>query len=328
MSKILLVGGGGYVGNPIAYNFLKKNYEVSIIDNFIYEHKSTASNLLSFPNLRIFEEDIRNKLALEKIVKDYDAVIILAGLVGDPITKKYPELASQINDAGIKNIIDVVFNNKIKKLIFISTCSNYGLIPNDDLADEQYELNPISLYSKSKVNAENYIMSFKDKNTDTSATILRFATAFGLSNRMRFDLTVNHFVKDAEKEKKIVIYDADTWRPYCHLQDFSNIIEKVIFVNDKLVNFQTFNAGSNQNNYTKNMIVNEISKCFSNLEIKTVEGGNDKRNYRVNFNKIKNTLNFEPLFSIKDGINEIKDFFNKTSLSEDLSNFGNYTIKK
>ena len=328
MYKILLVGGGGYVGNPIALNFLKKKYDVTIIDNFIYDHKSTISNLTTFSNFKILEKDIRNKLSLEKIVINYDAVVILAGLVGDPITKKYSELASQVNDEGVKNIIDISFKNKIKKLVFISTCSNYGLIPNDHLADEQYELNPISLYSKSKVNAENYIMSFKNKNKDTSATILRFATAFGVSNRMRFDLTVNHFVKDAEREKKLTIYDGDTWRPYCHLQDFSNIIEKIILANEKLVNFQIFNAGSNQNNYTKNMIVDEISKCFQNLEINVVRGGDDRRNYRVDFSKLKNNLNFEPSFSIKDGIDEIKNFFNKSDAEQDLSNFRNYLIKK
>ena len=103
-------------------------------------------------------------------------------------------------------------------------------------------------------------MSFENRNIFTSTTILRFATAFGVSNRMRFDLTINHFVKDALIDNKLVVYDSDTWRPYCHLQDFNNIIEKVIFASQKDVDFQIFNAGSEINNYTKEMIVKEISK--------------------------------------------------------------------
>ena len=159
MQKVLLIGGGGYVGNSLAYNFLKKKYQITILDNFVYNHKSTLNNLTSFTNLQIIEEDIINREALKRIINNFDVVIILAGLVGDPITKKYPEYASQINDLGIKNTIDVSFENKIKKLIFVSTCSNYGLISDNGLADEKHVLNPISLYAKSKVNADDSLKS-------------------------------------------------------------------------------------------------------------------------------------------------------------------------
>lgn len=328
MQKILLIGGGGYVGNSLAHYFLKKKHQVTILDNFIYNHKSTLNNLISFSTLKVIEEDILNRSALKKIINNCDIVIVLAGLVGDPITKKYPEYASRINDLGVKNSIDITFENKIRKLIFISTCSNYGLISEDKLADEQHPLNPISLYAKSKVDAEKYIMSFENRNIFTSTTILRFATAFGVSNRMRFDLTINHFVKDALIDNKLVVYDSDTWRPYCHLQDFNNIIEKVIFASQKDVDFQIFNAGSEINNYTKEMIVKEISKKFNNLDLKIVEGGHDRRNYKVDFNKIKKTLNFKPIFSVNDGIEEIIQYIKN---SNDVSNFaslGNFVIKK
>mgnify|MGYP001234270176 FL=1 len=327
MNRILLVGGGGYIGNTVAYNFLKKKHNVSILDNFIYNHKETLNNLLKFKNLNIIDKDIRNKIAIETYLKNFDIVIVLAGLVGDPITKKYPKLSNEINDIALKNIIDISFKNKIKKLIFISTCSNYGLVENDKLAKEEHKLKPLSLYAKSKVNLENYIMSFKNKNTRTITTVLRFATAFGLSNRMRFDLTVNHFVKDAEKEKKLIIYDSETWRPYCHVQDFSNIIENVMFAKDQKVNFQIFNSGSNKNNFTKKMISDEIINLINNVDLKFVTGDQDKRNYKVDFTKIKKTLNFEASYSIKDGIVEVRDFLKKKNLGLDLSNYGNYQIE-
>ena len=307
MNRILLVGGGGYIGNTVAYNFLKKKHNVSILDNFIYNHKETLNNLLKFKNLNVIDKDIRNRSALENYLKNFDIVVVLAGLVGDPITKKYPQLSSEINDVALKNIIDISFKNKIKKLIFISTCSNYGLIKNDKLANEEHDLKPLSLYARSKVNLENYIMSFKNKNTTTITTVLRFATAFGLSNRMRFDLTVNHFVKDAEKEKKLIIYDPETWRPYCHVQDFSNIIENVIFA--------------------KKMISDEIINLINDVDLKFVTGDQDKRNYKVDFGKIKKTLNFEASYTIKDGIGEIRDFLKKKNPDLDISNYGNYQIE-
>ena len=262
-------------------------------------------------------------------IKNFDCVVLLAGLVGDPITKKYPELAFKINDIGTKNVIDVSFQNNIKKLIFVSTCSNYGLIESNDLADENYPLSPISLYAKSKVAAEKYIMGQKNKSWNTSATILRFAAAFGLSNRMLFDLTVNEFVKLLEEKKELVVYDADTWRPYCHVKDFEKLIKIIIDSDIKKTSFEIFNVGSQKNNYTKRMIVKEISAFYQNPKIKYLNKGNDPRNYRVDFKKIKNVLNFVPNHSLSDGIIEIKDFIKKKTFfmnKINFSNYGNYTI--
>ena len=166
--KVLLIGGGGYIGNVVAEGLLQNKYKVSILDNFIYDHKKTISNLINFKNFELIEGDITNLNFVKSKVKNYDCVVLLAGLVGDPITKKYPELSSKINDIGIKNAVDVSFENNIKKLIFVSTCSNYGLIKNNDLADENYPLAPISLYAKSKVKAEKYIMNHKNRNINTS----------------------------------------------------------------------------------------------------------------------------------------------------------------
>ena len=265
--RVLLIGGGGYIGNVVAEGLLQNKYKVSILDNFIYGHKKTISNLINFKNFKPIEGDITNINFLKSKVKNYDCVVLLAGLVGDPITKKYPELSSKINDIGVKNAIDVSFQNNIKKLIFVSTCSNYGLIKNNDLADENYPLAPISLYAKSKVKAEKYIMNHKNRSINTSATILRFATAFGVSNRMRFDLTVNEFVKDLEQKRELTVYDADTWRPYCHTKDFERLIKIIIENNSNKTSFEIFNAGSTDNNYTKQMIVDEITKFLPDAKI-------------------------------------------------------------
>ena len=263
-----------------------------------------------------------------KALDGVECVVLLSGLVGDPITKKYPEESALINDQGIKHIIDRCAEQNIDKFIFISTCSNYGMIESDDLADEQYTLNPLSLYSKSKVNAENYILSLKGK-TDMNPTILRFATAFGLSPRMRFDLTVSEFTLDLGMGKELLVYDAHTWRPYCHVRDFAHLIQVVIEAQTEIVSFEVFNAGGDINNATKLMIVDTILGKIPGGIVRYQEHGSDPRNYRVSFEKVKSILGFEPKYTIQDGIDELIEAINNHVFDHVVENkifFGNYEI--
>jgi len=150
--KVLLVGGGGYIGISIAKDIASNGIEVIILDNFIYGHNKAILTLLLFDNIQYFQHDIRKELDVDFYSKNQITdVVILAGLVGDPITKKYPNLSSEINNSGIKNFITQANNNKLNKVIFISTCSNYGLISDGEKADEEFPLNPLSLYAEDKV---------------------------------------------------------------------------------------------------------------------------------------------------------------------------------
>ena len=228
---------------------------------------------------------------------------------------------------GIINCLKYLNNKKIQKVIFVSTCSNYGLIKENEFADENFELNPLSLYAKSKVNIENFILENK-KNYDYCSVILRFATAFGLSPRMRFDLTVNQFTHELTVGNELEVYDPETWRPYCHVDDFSEIIFKIMQQKDELIKNQVFNVGSDENNFTKEKIVNLLLKKLPESKIKIVKGGLDKRNYRVNFHKIKNLLNHKHK-SLSDGIDEIIDAIKKKKFNDYQNNknkYGNYFI--
>ena len=146
MSKTLIIGGGGYVGAELISYLVKKNFYIYCVDKFIYQNSSLIKNS---KNLEILKFDILEKSFFKKIPSDISSVIILAGLVGDPITKKYPKLSEQINYVAIKRIINF-YKNKNIRLIFISTCSNYGFLPNK-IANERTPLNPKSLYVKQKV---------------------------------------------------------------------------------------------------------------------------------------------------------------------------------
>ena len=264
-----------------------------------------------------------------KALDGVECVVVLSGLVGDPITKKYPEESALINDQGVKNIIDRCAELNIDKFIFVSTCSNYGLIESDDLADEEYMLNPLSLYAKSKVNAERHILSLKGK-TGMNPTILRFATAFGLSPRMRFDLTVSEFTRDLAMGKELLVYDAHTWRPYCHVQDFACLIQMVIEAQTETVSFEVFNAGGDVNNATKQMIVDAILEKIPDGKVHYQDHGSDPRNYRVSFEKVKSILGFEPEYTIQDGIDELIEAINNhvfDNVDENKNFFGNYEIE-
>lgn len=330
MKHVLLIGGAGYVGNVIAEYLLNQNYKVIVYDNFIYDHNFSNQHLLKFNNYQFIKGDIRNLNHLNDIIGEVDSVVLLAGLVGDPITKKYPELSQSINTEGVHACIDYFDDKNIKNLIFVSTCSNYGLIKENELADENFQLNPLSLYAEAKVSAEKYLLS-KQNKVKYAGTILRFATAFGVSSRMRFDLSISEFVKDLYLGNDLVVFDEHTWRPYCHVKDFARLTQMVIEAEFEKINFQIFNAGGDKNNYTKKMLIDEILQFIPNGKVSYTKNSPDPRNYRVSFEKVKKTLGFEPNYSVKDGIYELVKAFGDGQFSDADSNsnrYGNYFIEQ
>ena len=281
MKKTLIIGGGGYVGVELISYLTDKNFYIYCVDQFIYKKNSFIKNS---KNVEVLKLDIQESSFCQNMPSDITSVIILAGLVGDPITKKYPNQSEQINYVAIKKIINFYKNQDIR-LIFVSTCSNYGFLANK-IANEKTPLNPKSLYAKQKVRIEKYILSLKKKSKFTPS-ILRFSTAFGVSARPRFDLTINEFVLYAVSKKKLQIYDHETWRPYCHLKDFARVIYKCIQAEKKKINYQIFNVGDYKNNFQKIEIAKLIKKHIPSFDFEIVKTKNDPRNYIVNFDKIK-----------------------------------------
>jgi nucleoside-diphosphate-sugar epimerase len=328
MKNLLLIGGAGYVGTVITSYFLKLGYHIKVVDNFIYDNQASIQSYLGDENYEFIIGDLADPKILAKASEGIKNVIILGGLVGDPITKKYPDESYLINNIGIQNCIDFFDDKDIEKLIFISTCSNYGLIKDDELADENFELNPLSLYAKAKVAAELHLMSKKGK-VNYTGTVLRFATAFGLSPRMRFDLSISEFVRNLYFGAELLVFDEYTWRPYCHVRDFARLINLVINADRNKVYFEVFNAGGEVNNFTKKMIVETIAAYLPNPKIKFVANGNDPRNYKVSFKKVKEILGFEPKYTVKDGIGELLEALTIGVYSDSFLNknrYGNYEI--
>ncbi len=333
MKKILIVGGSGYIGSVLIKSCIENKLFVYNLDNKIYQDQINLNSKKNSYVKNLFI-DFREKEKILKVLEEVDKVIILAGLVGDYITKKYKDLSKSINENGLKNLINLIGSKQnIKKLVFISTCSNYGLSETNKFLDENSQLNPLSLYAKAKVNIEKYIIS-QTGNFNFDFTILRFATAFGLSERMRYDLTINHFCASMYYDKKLEIYDSDTWRPYCHVKDFSRIILEIFSDKnfDKVKN-QIFNVGSDKNNFKKYDIAKLINQYLPDAEIiKKKLSGSDKRNYKVSFRKLKEVLNIEPEIDVETGVKEILDDLkkikNKNLNIKELLNKGNFEILK
>ena len=322
--KHLVVGGEGYIGQKLVSDLINiNNDEVISYDCIIYKQKKN-SNFINKKLYRLINDSMGNFKKYSKILSSVDSIIILGGLVGDPITKKYSKIAKKINENDIMNIMKIASKYKVSKSIFVSTCSNYGLVNENEFATEKHKLKPLSLYAKSKVKCEKYFFKLKSN----SPVILRFATAFGLSDRMRFDLTVNEFTRDLFYKKKLDIYDQKSWRPYCHVIDFSRIIRKVLETKKSKVAYQIFNVGSNSNNCTKKDLVNKILKIlkYKKNNINYLNKGFDKRNYKVDFSKIEKVLKIKTKFDINYGIKEILSYFKKNKNFFKNKKLGNYKI--
>ena len=326
--SIILIGGEGYIGTVVRNFFLKKKFKVNSIDNVIYKQRLKIDK--SNKNFKFIKYDFANKKIFNFLDKlDHENLIVLGSIVGDPITKKYPNITKKINLEATERLLKYALKKGFRKIIFVSTCSNYGIFDKNSLAKENSRLNPKSLYAKTKVKIEKKLLKIVKKG-NSEITILRFATAFGLSDRMRFDLTINQFVREIYLNKKIEVYDPYTWRPYCHVKDFANIIFQIVSKeNVKRSRCEIFNAGSSKNNFNKMMLINKIKKYIKNFKIVLQNDSADQRDYKVNFSKIKKVYGFKKITSIEEGIKEILKELKKGKFKK-LSNYkdrlGNYRI--
>jgi len=308
LKNILVTGGAGYVGSGLLRELLNENYNVTCVDNLMFGGESLL-DIWHNNNFTFIKCDINDWTAFDNILQknQFDAVIHLAAIVGDPACRMNSDLALQTNWKSTKWLLDKSIEIGIKKFIFSSTCSNYGKMENSDsYVDEESNLAPVSLYAELKVKFENYMLTEIKKHADFCPTSLRFSTVYGLSPRMRFDLTVNEFTKDLALGKELTIFGEKFWRPYCHVKDFSNAFITVLRAENIKVAYNVFNVGDTSENYTKQMIVDEIIKVIPEAKINYVEKNEDPRDYRVNSDKIKRELGFKISMRVIDGIEEVK----------------------
>ena len=304
---ILVTGGAGYIGSVLTGLLLERNYKVISIDNLSFGGNSLLS-YINHPRFSLIPGDITNQDDLSKAFTNINSVIHLAAIVGDPQCAKNPDLAIKVNKKGSELLCNISVDKGVEKFIFASTCSNYGKMTDPDgFVNEETSLNPVSLYAELKVAFEHYL--FNQISSDFNPVCLRFATAYGLSPRPRFDLTVNEFTRDLVLKRNLDIYGEKFWRPYCHTVDLSKAIINVIEAPLAKIKGQTFNVGDNNENYQKQSLVEMILKQLpdrTNL-VNYIHRDEDPRDYRVNFDKINNILDFKITKTVNEGIKEFID---------------------
>ena len=294
---VLVVGGAGYVGSVLVRELLAQHYTVTVLDNLLYGHGAAIADLIEHPHFTFLCSDFRDEDVLHRALHEATDVVLLAALVGDPICKKYPEEAKAINRDGALMLLETLDDFSIDRFVFTSTCSNYGLRSSDEPATEEADLNPQSLYAETKVAVERHILEHSE-DFAFSPTILRLATAYGISPRMRFDLTIAEFCRTLALGQALLVYDEHTWRPYCHIADIAAAIIRVLESPRESVAGEVFNVGSDSENYTKQMVVDVNLREQGDGDVRYHSGGSDPRNYRVSFDKIKKALDFTPRHTV------------------------------
>jgi len=327
INNILIVGGAGYLGSVLSRQLLEKNYNVRVLDNLTYGDNG-IKNLYDHPRFKFIKGDMRDIQTLVDAVKDIDAVIHLAAIVGDPASALDPKQTIEINYLATKILAEVCKYSQINRFIFASTCSVYGASPTPDAKiDEKSELNPVSLYAEMKRKSELALLEMADENF--KPTILRMATLYGLSPRMRFDLVVNILTIKAIKEKRFTIFGGDQWRPLLHVKDAANAyitcLENPLNKSGK----EIFNVGSNDENYKIINVGKTIKQIIPDSEMQIDEKNVDKRDYNVSFDKIKRELDFTTSFTINKGVVEIKKAVEKNMFRDYQRRiYNNFTFLK
>lgn len=307
MSKrILVTGGAGYIGSVLTRQLLEKGYNVRVLDSLMYGGEPII-DMFNYPNFEFVKGDVRNRADVEKAMENIDCVAHLAAIVGDPACAVDPELSRTVNLEGSKLLYEVANAKGAQKFVFASTCSNYGKMDDPGaFVNEESKLAPVSLYAETKVATEQFLLS-QPKDNNCKPTCLRFSTVYGLSLRPRFDLTVNEFTKELALGRELVVFGEQFWRPYCHVYDLARSVVTVIEAPEEKVAFDVFNVGDTRENYQKQMIVDEIKKQIPDAKVKYVSKNEDPRDYRVEFTKIKEKLGFELMFTVPDGVKQIKE---------------------
>jgi nucleoside-diphosphate-sugar epimerase len=300
--RVLVTGGAGFIGSHLTRMLLERGYNVRVLDNFTYGFAG-LSGISSHPRLDIVAGDICNLRDVSRAMRDVDGVIALAAIVGDPACNLDPEETINLNYAATKILAEAADFYRVQRLVFASSCSVYGAsLKEDDLLNERSRLNPVSLYARTRVLSENIVF---DRCGDTEPVVLRLATVFGLSPRMRFDLVVNTLTARAVVDHTIAIFGGRQWRPNVHCRDAARAFLMALEAPGDKVAGEVFNVGGDSNNHRISEIGDIVASIVGDVQVSLQNEIPDPRDYRVSFEKIQRVLSFVPEYSVVDGVREV-----------------------
>ncbi len=309
--KILVTGGGGYIGTTLVPYLLKNGHSVTVLDRFFFGRDLVEKSSNSSHDLRLIQDDIR--WFDGRILEGIDAVVDMAALSNDPTAELDPWKTFEINYLGRSRVARLAKQAGVKRYLLTSSCSIYGF--QDGMLDEQSKPNPLTAYARANMLAEKDNLILSDENF--TSTAVRFATVYGLSPRMRFDLAVNGMVLGAFKNGKIpVMRDGTQWRPFVYVEDAARAVLKILESDPTSVNGQIFNIGSDSQNYMIKDLAELVARSLSKKPEIEWYGAADRRSYRVSFAKARRVLGYETLTTPDKAAREIERALASGSISD------------
>ncbi len=306
MKKIFITGGAGYVGSRLVPKLLSLGHQVTVLDLMIYGEDLFEKH----KNLVIIKGDIRDINKIDQNLTDHDVIIHLACISNDPSFELNPTLGKSINLDAFEPLVKISMKKKVKHFIYASSSSVYG-IKNEKNVTEDMSLEPLTDYSRFKADCEKILNKYSSDNFIT--TTIRPSTVCGYAKRQRLDLVVNILTNHAFHNREIKVFGGDQLRPNVHIEDMVDSYITVLNANYKKINRQIFNVGF------KNQTVNELAEDVMSVigdDVKVIRTkSDDNRSYHVSSQKIKDILNFETKYTVKDAVFDLKSVFEKKILT-------------
>ena len=319
MKKIFITGGAGYIGSKLVPKLLESGYEVTVLDLMIY-----GENVLdNHKKLKKIKGDIRNKNLLEKIIPGHDAVLHLACISNDPSFELNPSLGKSINYDAFEPLVKVSVESKVNRFIYASSSSVYGIKKEKNITEDM-KLEPLTDYSKFKGGCEKILNSYKSDNFTT--TTIRPSTVCGYAKRQRLDLVVNILTNHAFHNKEITVFGGDQLRPNVHINDMVDSYLAVLEAPSKKISGEVFNVGFK--NQSVNELANDVKEVIGS-DVKIIHTkSDDNRSYHVSSEKIRDVLNFNTKYTVKDAVSDLKNAFEKKSLINTFNDEFFFNIKR
>lgn len=304
IESVLVVGGAGYVGSQLVRQLLDSGYRVRVLDLQLFGLEP-LQELLGNKRLQVQKGDFRNIEHVTRALRDMDAVVHLAAIVGDPACAIDEDTTIAVNYQAARMMAQMARANGISRFVFASTCSVYGASDGKGEITELGTLNPVSLYATTKIDAEKALLETTDDCFQP--TLLRFGTAYGISHRPRFDLVANLFSAKAVTDGEISVFNGHYARPFIHVRDMARACHMCLEAPLHLVGNQIFNVGDQSQNYTISELGQMVANHVPGTKVTEASDDSDPRSYRVSFDKIRTVLGFQASIDVSEGVREMVD---------------------